>query len=191
MGANIHIFAEIKKADKWERLTEKIFPDGGRKNDAPFDWRSYGMFGFLANVRNYSSIPPLGELKGLPYDSEYLNTKLEKPSSFNYGYFDNGTAYTRKEEIEKDVDYYSKTFYTLKELIEFDYDKTFEYLRYTEVTKMPNGGVFSNGADIAEKGKGKIITFREFLGESFFECIEIMKTLGEPENVRIVFWFGN
>jgi hypothetical protein len=191
MGADIHIFAEIKKADKWERLTEKIFPDGDRKNDAPFDWRSYGMFGFLADVRNYSSIPPLGELKGLPDDSEYLNAKLEKPSSFNYRYFDNGTAYTRKEEIEKDADYHSKTFYTLKELIEFDYDKTFEDLRYTEVTKMPNGGTFSNGAAIAKEGEGKIVTFKEFLGKGFFECIDIMKTLGEPENVRIVFWFDN
>lgn len=192
MGADIHIFAEIRKADKWERLTEDVFPYyGHEKTNAPFNWRSYDMFGFLANVRNYSNIPPLGELKELPNDSEYLNTKLDEPIGFNYGFVDNGIAYTIKEEIENDLDYHSKTYYTLKELIDFDYDKTFEDLRYTEVTKNPNGTIFANGAAIAEKGEGNITTFREFLGEKFFECIEIMKTLGEPENVRIIFWFDN
>lgn len=32
-------------------------------------------------------------------------------------------------------------------------------------------------------------TYREFLGKFFFEELELMKTLGEPEDVRVVFLF--
>ncbi len=192
MGADIHIFAEVKKDNKWKKLTDDIFPDGpDRKTSHPFDWRSYGMFGFLADVRNYSNIPPLGDKKGLPDDSEYLNSELQSPTGFNYGYVDNGTAYTVKESVEKDLDYHSKSYYTLKELVDFDYDKTFEDLRYTKTTKLLGGGIISNGAEVAEPGHGSITTFREFLGEGFFEHIEILKTLESPENVRIIFWFDN
>lgn len=190
MGADIHIFAEIKKADKWLKVTDKIFGCGTNKEDAPFDWRSYGMFGFLADVRNYSHVPPLGECKGLPRDSEYLNEEI-KPMEFNYGYVNNGIAYNRREEILKDLNYHSHNYYTLRELIEFDYSQTFEDLRYTKVEKLPNGGTWSDGAAIAEPGKGTMTTFKEFLKEGFFEEIEVLKTLGDPDSVRVVFWFDN
>jgi len=32
---------------------------------------------------------------------------------------------------------------------------------------------------------------KKFLGEAFFAGIEELKVLGEPEGVRIVFWFDN
>lgn len=194
MGADIHIFAEIKKADKWEKLIEEIFPDYfgfTHLASAPFDRRSYNVFGFLADVRNYSNSPNLGENKGLPDDSEYLNESLERPREYNYGYVNNGMAYTRKEAIEKDIDYHSCGYYTLRELVEFDYENTFEDLRYTETKKLPNGGSISNGAAIVEPGKGTITTFREFLGEGYFKDIEILKRLGDLDSVRIVFWFDN
>lgn len=183
MGADIHIFVEIKKADKWQRLTEKIFPEhGDRKTDAPFDWRSYGMFGFLADVRNYSEVPPISEKKGLPDDSEWLNEKETD------GW---GGETTRKAEI-LDNYYHSFSWLSLKELLDFDYEKEFEDLRYTETTYRADGSVSgSNGAAVAKKGNGNITTFSEFLGGDFFRCLEILKTLGSQEDVRIVFWFDN
>lgn len=193
MGCDIHIFAESKKNGKWIKNEEDVFgPDWqGRYAKDPFDWRSYGMFGFFADVRNYSNSPVLGPIKGLPDDSEYLNEKLENPMSFDYGYFDNGVATTRKESIFKDADYHNETFYTLKELLDFNYDVPFENLRYTEVTRLPGGGVCSNGAAIAKPGSGTITTMREFLGDGFFNELECLKKLGAPEDVRIVFWFDN
>lgn len=182
MGADIHIFTEVKKAGKWERQTEKIYPYySDEKSDAPFDWRSYGMFGFLAGVRNYSNIPVLGELKGLPDDSEWLNQVADSQDWL-------GALSTRtvKQDVEQDYDYHHLTYFTLKELIDFDYDKCFEDLRYTETI-----GNVTNGSAIAQEGEGQVTTFKEFLGENFFKCIEILKTLGEPEDVRIIFWFDN
>ena len=85
MGCDIHIFTEIQKANKWEEETGDNFSldkyDRKRlkkkKGRYPFDWRSYALFGFLADVRNYSHCEPLSECKGLPDDSEYLNEEVD------------------------------------------------------------------------------------------------------------------
>lgn len=195
MGCDIHIFAEVRKNGKWIKNEEKIFgPDYmGEYNYNPFDWRGYGMFGFLADVRNYSHSPVLAEPKGLPDDSEYLNTPLEKPSVFDYGYFHNGTAYTNKEYFEKDCDYHSKSWFTLKELLDYDYSTEFWNLRYSKTTVNSNGGSYTNGAEIGAPNDGNttLTIMRDFLGECFFEDLETLKTLGTPEDVRIIFWFDN
>jgi hypothetical protein len=72
MGCDIHIYVEKKVEDKWEYIEGKF---GSEKYpaDAPFDWRCYDIFSFLAGVRNRSSITPLAEPIGLPDDmSEYV-----------------------------------------------------------------------------------------------------------------------
>lgn len=192
MGADIHSFAEVKTNGKWVIVKDPIFYDyGENKSTEPFGIRDYSVFGFLADVRNYSNCEPISETKGLPDDSEYLNTKLDKPERYSYSGYDAGIAYTKKGEIECDINYHSLSFLTLKELIDFDYEKTFWNRRITKTTIRPNGGKIINGAALAEEGEGAIITYREHLGSAFFEDIEALKTLGNPEDVRIVFWFDN
>lgn len=127
----------------------------------------------------------------MPDDSEYLNTLLEEPQNYSYYGFDNGTAYTKKGEIECDANYHSLSFLTLKELVDFDYEQTFWDRRITRITTLPNGGKLSDGAALAEEGEGEIITYREHLGESFFKDIDVLKNLGNPQDVRIIFWFDN
>lgn len=173
MGCDIHGFLEIKKDNKWQVFEAEIFVDDtfltGRKYAIPFYYRSYGLFGFLANVRNYSCVPCISDLKGLPDDSEYLNIKLEKPEDYGYGYKD--IAYTKKESIDKDWNYHSHTYLTLKELLEFDYDQEFVNKR---------------------KQDKPTVTIKEFLGESYFKKLELLKTLdNNPENVRLIIWFDN
>ena len=165
MGCDIHLMTEIKKDNKWELNEELLFIDDYSKSDSPFDRRSYRIFAFLADVRQRDNfkITPISEPKGLPKDSEYLNTPLEKPENYSYYGYDNGTAYTKEGQIECDVDCHSLTYLTLKELLDFDYEQ-----KATETE-----------------------TYREYLMEGYFEELEILKTLGEPENVRIVFWFDN
>lgn len=187
MGCDIHSFAEKrnKKTNKWELVTNHFTIDSfdqeyynKEKGDCPFDWRSYSMFAFLAGVRNYDHCEPLSEPKGLPNDSEYLNT-------IDYGE-------TKKQSIESDVNYHSLSYLTLKELIDFDYDKILWNRRIYRETYWPDGTVSGgNGASLAEEGEGKMITYRENLGEWFFIHLEELKQLGEPEDVRIVFWFDN
>lgn len=58
------------------------------------------------------------------------------------------------------IDGHNKSWLTLKELIDFDYSKG------------------CNGR-----------TYRELLSEKYFKNLEKLATLGEPENIRIIFAF--
>jgi hypothetical protein len=192
MGCDIHSFAEKrnKKTGKWEVVANHFALDSfdqeyynKEKGDSPFNWRSYSMFAFLAGVRNYDHCEPLSEPKGLPDDSEYLNEVEEDWMGYKE---------TKKQSIELNGNYHSLSYLTLKELNDFDYDKTFWSRRIYRETYNPDGTVSGgNGAALAEEGEGKIITYRENLGEFFFIHLEELKQLGEPEDVRVVFWFDN
>lgn len=59
MGTDIYCYAERRTAAGWEPILGL----------EPFDWRSYGMFGFLADVRNYSAVPPIAARRGFPEDA--------------------------------------------------------------------------------------------------------------------------
>lgn len=190
MGADIHSFVEIRKEGKWELFEEEVFPVyKDEKIDSPFNWRSYSLFGFLADVRNYSNCKPISENKGLPDDSEYLNS----PSDYDYDWLGLKTTSTKKDDIRNDGNYHSFSWLSLKELLDFDYDSTFEDLRYTSELVNDKGIVYgSNGAAVAKPGEAKKISYREHLsGSGFFEDLEVLKTLGAPEDVRVVFYFDN
>lgn len=177
MGCDIHSFAEVKRNDKWEEVTDSIFPDYEGKTSEVFNYRDYSLFAFLAGVRNYDCCTPLDEPKGLPYDSEKLKTLVD------YGY---STKVELKQDLEEN-DYHSYSWLTLKELLDFDYNKTFWNRRICKQMSL----TCWFGIELAEEGEGKIISYSDNLGESYFEIIDILKTLGEPENVRVVFWFDS
>lgn len=172
MGCDIHSFTEKrnKENNKWELV----------ENSNPFDWRNYSVFAFLADVRNYDHCEPISQPKGLPNDSEFLNTETDD------GW---GGVETEKKRIEE-MDYHSKSFLTLKELLEFDYDKTFLNRRIYKPTYREDGTCSGgNGAALAEEGEGKIVSYRENLGTGFFAELDKLKELGEPDDVRVVFYF--
>lgn len=172
MGCDIHTFVEVRKGDHWEP-TGPLFPldDFGRElekrshTEHPFDWRAYGMFGFLADVRNYCRIPVIAEPKhSLPPD---VSEKV-------------------KDEWV-DGEYHTTTWLTLRQLQEFNYDQIFWDRRVSKQTGLNRW----TGAGLAEEGEGRHLTIREFLGVGFFRDIDIMSGLGEPDDVRVVFWFDN
>ena len=175
MGCDIHSFAErrSKQTNKWEKVEDAFSLDKydkerlkKDKGGSPFNWRSYSMFAFLADVRNYDHCEPLSEPKGLPDDiSDGVKGEYER---WRYNA-------------------HSASFLTVKELLDFDYDKTFWNRRVTKQTS-PNSW---DGAALAEEGEGKVLTYRENLSEWFFTHLNELKELGEPEDVRIVFWFDN
>ena len=176
MECDIHSFAERKINNKWEKVGDHFSLSDWEKKyykkekgESPFDWRSYSMFAFLAGVRNYDHCEPISKPKGLPKDiSEEV-----------------------KEEYGEGWDFHSASHLTLTELLDFDYDKVFWNRRVTRTVVNENGGVFSNGACIAEEGEGSNVTYRENLGDFFFVHLNELKELGSPEDVRIVFWFDN
>lgn len=175
MGCDIHSYAERrnKQTDKWEKITDHFSLDDfskgyykKEKGDHPFDWRSYSMFAFLAGVRNYDHCNPISEPRGIPHDI---------------------SDSVREEYKVWDGDSHSASFLSAKELLEFDYGKEFWNRRVVRQT-----GPFSfTGAGLAEEGEGEIVTYRDNLGEWYFKHLDELKQLGDPKDVRIIFWFDN
>lgn len=135
--------------------------------DSVFNVSQYGLFGFLANVRNYSEVPFIQQSRGLPSDaSESLK---QFASDDGYGLGDHNLGYV-----------------TLKELLEWDYSKTFQDMRTSKTV-----GSFTDGAARSETG-GVTITFKEFLGEWYFNELEFLRRLVDnPDDLRIVFGFDS
>jgi hypothetical protein len=154
MGCDIHSFAEKKDEDgNWE-----VLPDF-----EPFEVRSYRVYGWLANVRNYSALTPIAERRGFPEDAS--------PDV--------------KEDYESwDCNAHSASWLSLEELLSFNYDATCEDRRVTREIS-PN---FFDGGQTCEAGEGTQTTYREFFGDYFFKDLEKLKELGAE---RVVFWFDN
>lgn len=152
MGCDIHCYAEKKSNRGFVKV----------KCDA-FDNRSYGTFGFLADVRNYSGVTPIAERRGFPVDASQAVTTHYK-----------GWA----------SDAHSPSWLTIDELESFDYDQPTEDRR---VTRQLSENLWSGGCT-ADPGEGRATTYREFLGEWFFKDIQKLRDAGAD---RIVFWFDN
>lgn len=152
MGCDIHSFAEKQLNGQWVNL-----------GVAPFDWRSYGMFAFLAGVRNYSAVSPIAERRGFPGDA---------------------SDEVRGEYSDWAGDAHSASWLTVKELSDFDYDARMEDRR---VTRRVAAGYY-DGGQTCDPGEGQTMTYREFLGSDFFDDIEKLKAAGAE---RVVFWFDN
>ena len=166
MSTYITSFAEVQRDGVWKKVGE-IFPDRFfdrvELKDHPFGNQNYAVFGFLANVRNYSMCECVTYYYGLPDD---VSQEIQ-------------------EDYESWEEYHTACHCYLDDLLDVDYDREFENRRVTREI-MPN--VF-NGAAIAKEGEGKMMTYKEHLGEEFFEHLAILKELGDPENVRVVYWF--
>jgi hypothetical protein len=152
MGCDIHITYQKKVNNTWI----DAYPGG-----SPLNYRSYALFGFLANVRNYSGITPISEPRGLPEDYE--------PDDDDHSL----------SNLRDNVDTHSCSWLSIDELLSFNYDQMTEDRRV-----MRNG----NGGCTCEPGEGEKMTYREFLGEGYFEDLELLKEAGVE---RIVFGFDN
>ena len=151
VGCDIHTYCEKRVGvGKWEAVPF-----------APFDWRSYGLYAFLAGVRNYSGVPTIAPPRGFPEDA---------------------AAATRAMFEEWGGDGHTHSWLTVDELLAFNYDAGVENRR---VTREVAGGVFDGGCT-CEPGEGRKTTWREFLGADYFRDIGRLKELGVD---RVVFWF--
>lgn len=173
MGCDIHSFCEVRRDGRWDVVGD-VFPldkweRDYRKKDRghePFNLRNYSLFGFLADVRNYAALPPLAVPRGLPEDISSL---------------------VRDSAEHWDADGHSHSWFSLAELLAFDYSAAVEDRRYT---KQVGPNAFDGGAT-APAGSGVMTTWREELPDVYFAALDIMKTLGAPDDVRVVFWFDN
>lgn len=231
MGCDIHMYAEVKKDSKWEKVG-KVFKnpyydktrpsttaeDGYEWNakliDNPYKKRNYSLFAILADVRNGfgcagcdlgDGFNPIDDPRGLPKD---VSREI------------------KKESDSWDCDGHSHSYFTLKELLDYDWDQKSKirgwvyengFLEWQEKGRPSNycGGVEGKNVEhitwqeMKRKIMDKSNKFTKLMGreyvcnveweESYRECansfltetIPQLKRLGNPENVRIVFWFDN
>lgn len=169
MGCDIHCFVEKKQNNQWSLIEGLTYNASGYDSNEPFDWRSYRIFGFFAGVRNYSDITPLAPRRGMP---ENLSEEL------------------KANHHDWQWDAHSHSWFLLRELLDCDYEQIVEDRRVSREIKTTNGSYIDGGCT-AEPGGGETMTLREFLGDMYFAQLEELKALGNPDEIRIVFWFDN
>jgi hypothetical protein len=129
-----------------------------------FGWSSYALFGFLANVRNYSAVQPISEPRGLPAGVSPPAEDYDGPD----------------EEWLGEHDF---SWLLISELMAVDYDAIIEDRRTSGIVDGLHYGSLT-----APQGHGKRMTLREFLGHDYFDEIANLQKIGAE---RIVFGFGS
>lgn len=169
MGCDIHCSFYREDPSEFVEISAPIVEDSRYKYEV-FDRRSYALFGFLADVRNYSAVKPISQARGLPewYIKERYIKELkviDKPEWFYY-----------EPELDRIYcGYHSHSWLTVKELLEFDYEQEIEDRRdYDNET--------------CEVGQGAKMSYMEFLGEYYFKELALLENVG---CTYIVFWFDN
>ncbi|MGG0757899.1 hypothetical protein [Brevibacillus laterosporus] len=233
MGCDIHLWVERKNPDGrweaingvnepelqwWQNTLERKKASGGDDtyterrikellegtHDFIFDGRHYVLFSLLAGVRNYYSVTPISEQKGLPEDV----TQVVKEKSDEWG-----------------LDGHSHSWLSTRELVEFDWSKPFEHegwVSENEYKKFKENGspdswsrgvgggsvehitnfdmdalISGNGLRWPDKSYYTIIKWTKPLNEvvdTFYSwSIPKLKELAgdDLDSVRIVFWFDN
>lgn len=171
MGCDIHSFAvdrdgSIIRGGKWAD-GKTANPECQWLDDEgePFGGRKYSVFGFLAGVRNYSGVAPISEPRGLPFDFKYKET--------DDGYIGD----------------HSFSWLSVEELRSFNYDAYMVDRRVTRHFIRDDGSYGgSDGGVTAAEGVGKAMTWREFLGESFFDDLAELQRINAD---RVVFGFDS
>lgn len=156
MGCDIHAYVErLNGAGEWEFVDIPVF-----------DCRAYGIFGFLADVRNYSLVPPITEPRGLP---------------------DSLSPQVANEAKWWNDDMHTESWLIVSELARFDYN---QYMNDRRVKRQIGPNSWDCGATGAPE-EGTVKTYRDFLGDWYMREIERLASVGDPDKVRVVFWFDN
>nr|WP_321439614.1 hypothetical protein [uncultured Hyphomonas sp.] len=155
------IFTRAQKRDGgvWTDVAMRpVFQDSG-----------YALFGFLANVRNYSAVPPISQPRGLPAGIE-----LPPEDEFDENEVDVPKGYLGD---------HSFSWISIEELLAFDYEQAVENRRVSRQF----GRIVDHGVT-AEPGAGRMTTYRDLLGPAFFfDLIELQERGVE----RVVFGFND
>lgn len=174
MGADIHIYVEIRKNGIWELLEGNHFSDQwndkNKKCSAPFDWRHYRMFAILAGVRGNNIHPIKEPTYELPNDASNV---------------------VKDDYIKWAGDAHSASFFTARELVEFDFSQDLRNCNQEAPTYSRN--VLFEKRDVSDKYENPK-TYYDFMDgpdTMFFKHIKELAELGNLDDVRIVFWFDN
>lgn len=196
MGSDIHLFVEKRENDNWVPVadSETSSYEGWLYNN-----RNYNLFAFLADLRNYNNYIPISRPKGLPHDV----SKEVKEKADYWGVDGHTHSWLTLEEILE--------FDWACEDIKKGFVNELEYKEFIKNGYPTSwcGGFGGNITNISNEDMDKIIsgelkrdegvsyytevswlvTYKEQAGDFYTKAIPKLKELGNPENVRIVFWF--
>lgn len=139
---------------------------------SPFQVQNYGVFAFLANVRNNFMLAPVSYHPGLPDGHESIEQIINMlgdkgfVSRYPYGILEG----------------YFQVHVYLSDLVKFNYDQQFEDRR--NYACWP-----PDFKDSVEPGDGVITTYRELLGEKYFDDLNSLKNISRQGDVRIILAF--
>lgn len=173
--------AELRLNGKWILNQQEIFPfpddawqrqvgDKRTRWAFPFATERYHLYAFLAGVRNEFGCVPLAEPKGVPEDISADALEIFAPGPWVVDEYGESREAGSVEEILRVAgnDRWGFSWLTLAELLAFDYEQ-----RFLDVSNVPY----------------TTTSYRSFLGDAYMQCLDALKRLGPPNDVRIVFAF--
>lgn len=197
MGSDIRMFVEKRNQGKWESINGQFSNETMdiSYGDEFYFERNYELFAILAGVRNGEGVDGPGSghkfnqistPKGLPNDiSHYVKFQYEKQAVDEFSTHD-------------------CSWLLLKELLEFDWTqiaKVQAYVSSQVADDFYKSGLIPNSIDCKHKSNRVIklgypriewtSTYAERAGMFFDEVIPKLSSLGQPEEIRIVFWFSS
>ena len=216
MGADIHMFYELKINGKWELYDwQAKYRSGNYEDGSPrYNWsemwedvlsinRNYRLFALLAGVRNDGSFEPIKSPISLPYD---VSDKV------------------KAEHDSWGIDAHSATWYMLDELLNYDYNQQdigfsgvisreqfFDIENgNTDRPKIYSQQVIGRYSRTISNEEMRTIDFddglsyytrwewvekcREAVGKAWFDVLAELsriKQLKKVEDVRLIMWFDN
>lgn len=170
MGCDIHPYAEVRRNGRWERATE-----------LPRD-RDYKTFALLADVRNYSTDPPIKPIsppRGLPIDVAWSDEAESDGTGTWLG--DHSFSWLTLAELEK-VDAWATI--TLQGFVSKEAARNYQLYGWTPQE-------WCQGTNDPEMVPLK---WEQPLSRCCYllpRLIAALRKLGAPEDVRMVFGFDN
>lgn len=193
MGVDLHLYAEIRRNNQWEPIPEPATTQYSRGKKVPIDPvdfrctpnRLFVMLGGTYHSSVIGTAEPITKPRDFPDD---MNV-------FYKTYFDkHGTGFARSWLLVKEViDYgWDDKFATYRACVNKKYASLFD-----ECCPFPE--TFPTGASIYHTQQPDTVwvswrsSYREFVNLDYDTCLEdfideLIK-LGDPSEVRIIFWF--
>lgn len=151
MGCDIHMHVEYKEKGVWQNGNFYKKDGYGYELVEFYGDRNYKLFAILADVRNYDCVKYISEPKGFP---------------------DDATEYVSLDYVRWGIDAHSCSYFTLKELIDFNEEHHYEELDHL--------------IDALKARADDLYVIYDFMWKHDRE-----RAYELSNNIRIVFWFDN
>jgi len=217
MGCDIHLHYEIKEGNEWKYIDWKKDLQSEDKdyytelsNHPLYVGRNYNLFSILANVRNgygfamcntSAGFAPIDFPRGLPDD---ISDEVKEEAEI-WGVDAHSHSWLYLQELlEYGWDIRTVTLIGVvnkREYIEFKKNgrpSSWSGEVSGKFVKNISNSEMEDLLSSDEKTKTHYYTqvcwdcsYREAVGESWFKTLDELSKLGDPNNIRLVFWFDN